>query len=160
MPRVAGLVEFCVQVTFRHPLVRSAIYRSASTEQRREAHQALAEATDAQLDPIGVHGTLPRPHPGPMRKVAAELERCAERAQARGGLAAAAAFLERSAALTLDSGRRAGRALAAARVMAQSGAFDAAQRLLATAEAGPLDGLAARRGRGAARTDRIRVQPR
>src|SRR4029077_6110535 len=136
-----GLVEFCVQVTFRHPLVRSAIYRSASPEQRREAHQALAEATDPQLDADRRAWHFPRAAPGPDEEVASELERCAERAQARGGLAAAAAFLERSAALTLELGRRAGRALAAARVMAQSGAFDAALRLLATAEAGPLDAL-------------------
>jgi len=136
-----GLVEFCIQVTFRHPLVRSAIYRSATPEQRREAHQALAEATDARLDPDRRAWHFAQAASGPDEQVASELERCAQRAQARGGLAAAAAFLERSAALTLDPGRRAGRALAAARVMAQSGAFDAALRLLATAEAGPLDGL-------------------
>jgi DNA-binding CsgD family transcriptional regulator len=136
-----GLVEFCVQVTFRHPLVRSAIYRSGSPEQRREAHQALAEATDAQLDPDRRAWHFAQAAPGPDEGVASELERCAERAQARGGLAAAAAFLERSAALTLEPRARAGRALAAARVMAQSGAFDAAQRLLASAEAGPLDPL-------------------
>jgi DNA-binding CsgD family transcriptional regulator/predicted negative regulator of RcsB-dependent stress response len=136
-----GLVEFCVQVTFRHPLVRSAIYRSASPEQRREAHQALAEATDPELDPDRRAWHFAQAAPGPDEGVASELERCAERAQARGGLAAAAAFLERSAALTLEPGRRAARALAAARVMAQSGAFEAALRLLATAEAGPLDKL-------------------
>jgi DNA-binding CsgD family transcriptional regulator len=136
-----GLVEFCVQLTFRHPLVRSAIYRSATPEQRREAHQALAEATDAQLDPDRRAWHFAQAAPGPDEQVASELERCAQRAQTRGGLAAAAAFLERSAALTLEPGRRAARALAAAQVMAQSGAFDAALRLLATAEAGPLDGL-------------------
>ena len=136
-----GLVEFCVQVTFRHPLVRSAIYRSASPEQRREAHQALAEATDPELDPDRRAWHFAQAAPGPDEGVASELERCAERAQARGGLAAAAAFLERSAALTLEPGRRAARALAAARVMAQSGAFEAALRLLAMAEAGPLDKL-------------------
>jgi tetratricopeptide (TPR) repeat protein len=137
----AGLVEFCVQVTFRHPLVRSAIYRSASPEQRREAHQALAEATDPELDPDRRAWHFAQAAPGPDEEVASELERCADRAQARGGLAAAAAFLKRSAALTLDEELRAGRALAAAKVMAQSGAFDAALRLLATAEAGPLDEL-------------------
>src|SRR6476659_1614934 len=136
-----GLVEFCVQVTFRHPLVRSAIYRSASPEQRREVHQALAEATDAQLDPDRRAWHFAQAAPGADDWVATELERCAERAQARGGLAAAAAFLERSTALTLEPDRRAARALAAAGVMAQSGAFDAAKRLLASAEAGPLDPL-------------------
>jgi DNA-binding CsgD family transcriptional regulator/predicted negative regulator of RcsB-dependent stress response len=136
-----GLVEFCVQVTFRHPLVRSAIYRSASPEQRREVHQALAEATDPELDPDRRAWHFAQAAPGADEGVASELERCAERAQARGGLAAAAAFLERSAALTFEPRRRAARALAAARVMVQSGAFDAALRLLATAEAGPLDAL-------------------
>jgi len=101
----------------------------------------LAEATDAQLDPDRRAWHFAQAAPGPDEEVASELERCAERAQARGGLAAAAAFLERSAALTLEPGRRTGRALAAARVMAQSGAFDAALRLLATVEAGPLDAL-------------------
>ncbi len=134
-----GLVEFRVQVTFRHPLVRSAIYRSASPGERREAHQALAEATDPQLDPDRRAWHFAQAAPGPDEDVATELERCAERAQARGGLAAAAAFLERSAALTVEPGRRTRRALAAAQVMAQSGAL--ALRLLATAEAGPLDGL-------------------
>jgi DNA-binding CsgD family transcriptional regulator len=136
-----GLVEFCVQVTFRHPLVRSAIYRSGSPEQRREAHRALAEATDPQVDPDRRAWHFAQAAPRADEGVASELERCAERAQARGGLAAAAAFLERSAALTLEPGRRAARALAAARAMAQSGAFDGAQRLLSTAEAGPLDAL-------------------
>jgi DNA-binding CsgD family transcriptional regulator/tetratricopeptide (TPR) repeat protein len=124
-----GLVEFCVHVTFRHPL------------ERREAHQALAAATDPHLDPDRRAWHFAQAAPGPDDEVASELERCAERAQARGGLAAAAAFLERSAALTLEPGRRAGRALAAARVMVQSGAFDAALRLLATAEGGLLDEL-------------------
>jgi DNA-binding CsgD family transcriptional regulator len=136
-----GLVEFCVQVTFRHPLVRSAIYRSGSPEQRRAAHRALAEATDPQLDPDRRAWHFAQAAPGHDEGLASELERCAERAQARGGLAAAAAFLERSAALTLEPGPRAARALAAARAMAQSGAFDGAQRLLSTAEAGPLDAL-------------------
>jgi DNA-binding CsgD family transcriptional regulator/tetratricopeptide (TPR) repeat protein len=136
-----GLVEFCVQVTFRHPLVRSAIYRSGSPEQRREVHHALAEATDPQLDPDRRAWHFAQAAPGADEEVASELERCAERAQARGGLAAAAAFLERSAALTVEPRRRAARALTAARVMVQSGAFDAALRLLATAEAGPLDTL-------------------
>ena len=136
-----GLVEFRIQVTFRHPLVRSAIYRSAPPDQRREMHSALAEATDPQLDPDRRAWHFAQAAPGPDEDVASELERSAERAQARGGLAAAAAFLERSVALTLEPGRRTRRALAAAQVMAQSGAFEAALRLLATAEVGPLDGL-------------------
>jgi DNA-binding CsgD family transcriptional regulator len=136
-----GLVELGAQVAFRHPLVRSAIYSSAAPNERRDVHHALAEATDAQLDPDRRAWHFAQAASGPDDDVAAQLERSADRAQARGGLAATAAFLERSAALTLEPGPRARRALAAARATAQSGAFDAALRLLATAEAGPLDEL-------------------
>jgi DNA-binding CsgD family transcriptional regulator len=134
-----GLLIVGARVTFRHPLVRSAIYRSASPRDRREVHRALAEATDPQLDPDRRVWHLAQAAPGPDEDVAAELERSAARAQARGGFAAAAAFLERATALTLEPARGAERALAAARAMAQAGAFDAALRLLAMAEAGPLD---------------------
>src|SRR6202035_206318 len=72
-------------------------------------------------------------------EVAAELERSADRAQARGGVAAAAAFLQRSVELTVDPARRAERALTAAQASFQAGAFEAALGLVATAEAGPLD---------------------
>jgi DNA-binding CsgD family transcriptional regulator len=136
-----GLVDIRAQVAFRHPLVRSAIYRSASPYLRRAAHRALAEVTDAQLDPDRRAWHFAQGATGPDEDIAAELERCADRAQARGGLAAAAAFLERSAALTVEPARRSTRALAAAQVAAQSGAFDAALHLLETAEAGPLDEL-------------------
>jgi DNA-binding CsgD family transcriptional regulator len=134
-----GLLVVGARVTFRHPLVRSAIYRSASLHDRREVHHALAEATDPQLDPDRRAWHLAQAAPGPDEDVAAELERSAGRAQARGGFAAAAAFLERATALTLEPAREAEHALAAARAMAQAGAFDAALRLLVTAEAGPLD---------------------
>jgi DNA-binding CsgD family transcriptional regulator len=136
-----GLVEFGTRITFRHPLVRSAIYRAASPQDRRDAHRALAEATDPHLDPDRRAWHLAQATSGPDEMVASELERSAGRAQARGGLAAAAAFLERSAALTLDPAQRAARALAAAAANAHAGAFDAALRLLATAEAGPLEEL-------------------
>jgi DNA-binding CsgD family transcriptional regulator/tetratricopeptide (TPR) repeat protein len=136
-----GLVQFGARVTFRHPLVRSAIYRAASPSQRREVHRALAQATDPQRDPDRRAWHLAQAAPGPDEEVASELERSAGRAQARGGLAAAAAFLERSAALTPEPGRRAERALAAAGAHAQAGEFDAALRLLATARAGPLEEL-------------------
>jgi DNA-binding CsgD family transcriptional regulator len=148
----AGLVEFGTRVTFRHPLVRSAIYHAASPQDRREVHRALAEATDPQLDPDRHAWHLAQATPGPDEEVAADLERSAGRAQARGGLAAAAAFLERSTALTLDPGRRAARALAAAQAKAQAGAPDAALGLLATAEAGALDDLQR------ARVDLLRAQ--
>src|ERR1700719_3123331 len=125
------------RVTFRHPLVRSAAYRAASPAERRAAHQALADATDPQADPDRRAWHRAQAAPGPDEEAAAELDHSAGGAQARGGLAAAAAFLERSAALTLDPVRRAERALAAAEAKYQAGAFDAALRLLATAEAGP-----------------------
>jgi DNA-binding CsgD family transcriptional regulator len=148
----AGLLTIGERVTFRHPLVRSAVYRAASPAERRAAHQALADATDPQADPDRRAWHRAQASPGPDEEVAAELERSAGRAQARGGLAAAAAFLERSAVLTLDPARRAGRALAAAQATYQAGAFDAALGLLATAEAGPPDQF--RR----ARADRLRGQ--
>jgi DNA-binding CsgD family transcriptional regulator/tetratricopeptide (TPR) repeat protein len=147
-----GLVEFDARVTFRHPLVRSAIYRSASPRERQEAHRALAEATDPDIDPDRRAWHRAQAAQGLDEDVAADLERSAGRAQSRGGLAAAAAFLERSAALTPDPARRAARALAAAQAKAQSGAPDAALGLLATAQAGPLDELQH------ARVDLLRAQ--
>jgi DNA-binding CsgD family transcriptional regulator len=135
----AGLLVIGERVTFRHPLVRSAVYRAASPPDRRAAHQALADATDPQADPDRRAWHRAQATLGPDEDVACELERSAGRAQARGGLAAAAAFLERSAALTVDPARRAERALAAAQATYQAGAFDAALGLLATAEAGPPD---------------------
>jgi DNA-binding CsgD family transcriptional regulator len=133
-----GLLDLGVQVTFRHSLLRSAIYRAAAADERRSAHLALAAATDAETDPDRrawhrAHATL-----APDEDVAGELERSAGRAQARGGLAAAAAFLERAAALTPDPGRRARRALYAARAEQLAGAPREALSLLAAAAAGPL----------------------
>jgi DNA-binding CsgD family transcriptional regulator len=137
----AGLAEFGARVRFRHPLVRSAAYRSASAQTRQELHGALAEATDPAVDPDRRAWHRAQAVPGPDEEVAAELEQCAGRAQRRGGLAAAAAFLERSAGLTLDPARRAQRALAAAQAKYRAGALDAALGLLAIAQAGPLDEL-------------------
>jgi DNA-binding CsgD family transcriptional regulator len=136
-----GLLTIGARVTFRHPLVRSAAYRAASPEKRRAAHQALADAIDPRADPDRRAWHRAQAAAGPDEEVAAELEDSAGRAQARGGFAAAAAFLERSAALTPGLARRAERALAAAQATSQAGAFDAALGLLAAAEAGPLDEL-------------------
>ena len=136
-----GLVEVGTRVRFRHPLVRSAVYRSAALPDRRAAHLALAEVTDRDLDPDRRAWHLAAAAAGPDEEVAAELERSAGRAQARGGLAAAAAFLQRAVALTAEPDQRAERALAAAYASLQAGAFDAALELAATAEAGPLDDL-------------------
>jgi DNA-binding CsgD family transcriptional regulator len=126
-------------VLFRHPLVRSAVYRASGPDERSEVHRALAEATDPEIDPDRRAWHRAQAASIPDADVAAELERSAARAQARGGVAAAAAFLERSSALTLDPARRAGRALAAAEAKQRAGALDEALRLAADAEAGPLD---------------------
>jgi DNA-binding CsgD family transcriptional regulator len=133
------LILLAPRVAFRHPLVRSAVYEAADRTERREVHRALAEATDPDADPDRRAWHRAQAALAPDEDVAAELETSAERAQARGGFAAAAAFLERSSELTLDPARRAGRALAAAEAQQQAGALDVALELVAGAEAGPLD---------------------
>ena len=137
----AGLLEIDDRVRFHHPLVRSAVYRGASPDERRRAHDALAEASDPELAPDRRAWHRALAAPGPDEAVAAELERSAGRAQSRGGIAAAAALLERAAALTPDTALQAARELAAAEASFQAGELDATQRLLATATSGPLDGF-------------------
>ncbi len=137
----AGLVDFGAQVRFGHPLVRSAVKRAAAPEERQRVHRALAEATDADIDPDRRAWHRAHATAGLDEDVAAELERSAGRARARGGLAAGAAFHERAVELTPDPRRRAQRALLAAKGKHQAGANDAALRLLAVAKAGPLDEL-------------------
>jgi DNA-binding CsgD family transcriptional regulator len=134
-----GLLVVEDRVVFRHPLVRSAVYRSASVHERRTAHLALAEASDRETDPDRRAWHLAAAAAGPDEQVASELERSAGRAQARGGFAAAAAFFQRALALTKDPSFRAGRALAAAQASLRAGAFDAVDGLLRTAEAEQLD---------------------
>ena len=137
----AGLIDFGARVRFGHPLIRSAVYQAASAGDRRAAHRALAAATDPDVDPDRRAWHRAHAAARPDEAVAAELERSASRAQARGGAAAAAAFLQRATDLTPDPARRAARALAAAQAKFDAGAADAAYRLLATAQAGPLDDL-------------------
>jgi DNA-binding CsgD family transcriptional regulator len=140
------------QVVFRQPLMRSAAYRAVSPGDRRKVHAALAAVTDAQADPDRRAWHRGQATSGPDEQVAAELERLAGQARERGGLAAAAAFLERSMVLTAEPGRRAGRTMAAAQANLWAGATGKALDLLARAEAGPLDDVAG------ARADLLRGQ--
>ena len=133
----AGLLELSGRVTFRHPLLRSAIYQEASTEDRRAAHRALADATDADADPDRRAWHRAQAALGPDDDVADELERSAGRAKARGGVAAAAALLQRAVALTLDPGARARRAVEAAAAKQLAGAPEEALSLLSAAADGP-----------------------
>ncbi|GAA1108174.1 LuxR family transcriptional regulator [Kribbella jejuensis] len=141
LPGFTGLLEWGRQVTFRHPLARSAIRRAASPADLREAHRSLADATDPVSDPDRRAWHLAHAAEGPDEAVAAELERSAGRARSRGGLAAAAAFLERATRLTPDRAEQVRRAIAAATVLLQTGVPNQTLELLAIAEAGPLDEL-------------------
>ncbi len=148
----AGLIEIGTRVRFRHPLVRSAACRAAGPQDLRDAHRALADATDPLRDPDRRAWPLARALVGFDENVAVELERSAGRAQARGGAAAVAAFLERAVELTPDPARRARRALAAAQAQQLAGAPEAALVLLAAAESAQLDEL------HNARADLVRAQ--
>ncbi|ACU38129.1 ATP-binding protein [Actinosynnema mirum] len=133
------LAEFGARIRFCHPLARSAAYRAASPDERRRAHGALAEVTDPLLAPDRRAWHRAQATTSPDAEVATDLERCASRAQARGGVAAAAAFLERSAALSPDAGPRLARTLAAVRAHLDAGDGDAASTLLGTVDPAPLD---------------------
>src|SRR5690348_3919738 len=149
----ADLLEFGANVVrFRHPLVRSAAYRTATADDRRAVHEALATVTDPLADPDRRAWHRAHATGGPDEAVAEELISSASRAMRRGGVAAAAAFWERAVALTPDPGRRASRALTAAEAKYAAGDFEAAQALLVTAEVGPLGEL------GQARVQRMRAQ--
>lgn len=134
-----GLAEFGARIRFCHPLARSAVYRAAGADERRVAHGVLAEVTDPIVAPDRRAWHRAQAVGGPDDDVAADLEQSASRAQARGGVAAAAAFLERSAALSMDPTLRLGRTLVAARANLDAGAIDTAADLLATVESGALD---------------------
>ena len=134
-----GLLQVHERVEFAHPLARSAAYHSAVQDDRHRAHRALAEATDVETDPDRRVWHRARATAGPDEEIAAELERSAAYAQARGGVAAAAAFLQRAVAMTQDPARRTERAVAAAQASLEAGAFDAALGLVVAAEAGALD---------------------
>jgi len=137
----AGLVQVRIRVEFAHPLVRSAAYRAADAADRRRVHRALADATDALTDPDRRAWHHARATSGPDEEVAAELEQSAGRAQARAGLAAAAAFLTRATELTPLPEARTRRALAAAFANVQAGAFEGTRTLLTIARDGPVDEL-------------------
>ncbi|HWO63120.1 MAG TPA: AAA family ATPase [Umezawaea sp.] len=134
-----GLVEFSTRVRFCHPLARSAVYRAAAADQRRTAHRVLAEVTDPVVDPDRRAWHRAQACTGPDDDVAAELERSASRALSRGGVAAAAAFLDRAAALSLNTDERVARTFAAVRAKLDAGATDAAAALLTTVENTALD---------------------
>jgi DNA-binding CsgD family transcriptional regulator len=136
-----GLLTVAARATFRHPLVRTAIYHAASAHDRRRAHHAIADATDPVTDPDRRAWHRAQAAVAPDEDVAAELELSADRAYARGGLAAAAAFLERAAALTPTPALRAARALAAAQAGYEAGMPDAAVEQLEIAREGPLSEL-------------------
>jgi DNA-binding CsgD family transcriptional regulator len=148
----AGLLEIDGRVRFRHPLVRSAAYRASAPPERQEVHRALADVTDPDRDPDRRAWHRAYATDRPDEDVAAELERSACRAAARGGIAAAGAFLERAAELTPDPASRGGRALAAAQAKFESAAPDAALELLALAELCPLEELQR------ARLERLRAE--
>ena len=147
-----GLLDVGATVRFRHPLMRSAVYRAAEAADRRAVHDALAAATDPLADPDRRAWHRAHAAAGPDEAVAGELISSAGRALRRGGIAACAAFLERAVALTPDAAERAARALVAADAKYAAGDFVAAQALLVTAEVGPLPEL------GQARIVRMRAE--
>lgn len=139
--QTAGLVDLQGRVRFHHPLVRSAVYQAASPVDRERAHRALADVTDPHREPDRRAWHRAHATAIPDEDIAMELERSASRAADRGGIAAAAAFLERAAELTPDPAERGRRALAAARAKLESGSAEAAHELSAIAEMSPLDEL-------------------
>ena len=155
-----GLLAIGERVTFRHPLVRSAVYRAAGAQERRAAHLALAEATDREVDPDRRAWHLAAAAAGPTRRSRSSSSARPGRAQARGGLAAAAAFLQRAVALTGDPARRADRALAAAQASLRAGTFDVGARAAGGGRGRPAGRAPARPPGPAARRGRVLREPR
>jgi DNA-binding CsgD family transcriptional regulator len=147
-----GLLDLRERVQFRHPLVRSAVYRAATKAERRQVHQALADATSVDTDPDRRAWHRAQAARAPDEEIAQDLARSADRALASGGLAAAAAFLELAATLTPEPAKRAQRSLVAAQAKATAGSFDQALHLLSTAQTGPIDEA------GAATIELLRAQ--
>jgi DNA-binding CsgD family transcriptional regulator/tetratricopeptide (TPR) repeat protein len=137
----AGVLAFGPRMRFHHPLMRSAAYRAADLNERRVTHRALADVTDPQSDPDRRAWHAANAAAGPDDEVAAELEASAGRAQTRGGVAAAATFLERATALTSEPALRVSRAIAAAQAKRDAAAPEEAYELLAIAELGSLSEL-------------------
>jgi DNA-binding CsgD family transcriptional regulator len=137
----AGLLEFGPRMRFLHPLMRSAAYRTADLQDRRAIHRALSEATDPHTDPDRRAWHAANAASGPDDAVAAELERSAARAYRRGGVAAAATFLERAAVLSADRSLRGSRAIAAAAMKREAALPEAAHELLNLAESASLTAL-------------------
>jgi DNA-binding CsgD family transcriptional regulator len=148
------LLEIGPRVRFRHPLVRSAVYRAAASEDRRAAHAALAASTNPELSPDRRAWHRAHAADGPDEDVAQDLLHSAESARRRGGSAAAAAFLARATTLTPDPTERSRRALSAARAKFAAGDLHTAQALLAMADAGPLDEL----GRAQVQRERAQIE--
>ena len=135
------LIEFGHRAQFPHPLVRSAAWRSSEPADLRAVHGALAEVTDPATDPDRRAWHRAHAVTGPDEGVADELARSADRALARGGRSAAAAFLERAAELTLNTSRRSSLLISAAQAHSEAGSFAQVPELLAAAEMGSLEPL-------------------
>lgn len=134
-----NLLTFGRRVVFGCATLRATVYAGATPSEVRLAHRALAEATTSETDADRRAWHLALSTSGLDDRIAGDLEQNAARAEERGGIAARAAFLERSALLTADSIARARRALAATGAKHAAGSLDAAQQLLTIAESGPPD---------------------
>jgi DNA-binding CsgD family transcriptional regulator len=132
------LLEIGVYIRFPSPRLRTAVYRMATTAERRAAHAALSMASDPESEPDRRAWHRAQAAAGPNEGIAKDLVRCANRAHRHGDVASEATFLEQAAALTPDPSRRASRALSASEAKFEAGDLQAAEVLLAIADVGPL----------------------